>query len=93
MFCRTEKSNDDVVLEVASDILKQLPVSIEDYTDLRESHGGQIQNIPRPSLKDILFKEAPELKDKEKEKSRALLPISWQVPECFCCVLFSNCNK
>lgn len=64
----TEKSNDDVVLEVANDILKLLPVSIEDYTDVRESHGGQIQNIPRPSLKDILFKEAPELKDKEKER-------------------------
>eukprot|EP00105_Crassostrea_gigas_P038198 XP_019922346.1 PREDICTED: dynein heavy chain 6, axonemal [Crassostrea gigas] len=64
----TEKSNDDVVLEVANDILRLLPVSIEDYTDVRESHGGQIQNIPRPSLKDILFKEAPELKDKEKER-------------------------
>lgn len=67
---RTEKSNDDVVLEVANDILRLLPVSIEDYTDVRESHGGQIQNIPRPSLKDILFKEAPELKDKEKERSK-----------------------
>lgn len=64
----TEKSNDDVVLEVANDILRLLPVSIEDFTDVRESHGGQIQNIPRPTLKDILFKEAPELKDKEKEK-------------------------
>jgi hypothetical protein len=72
-FYRTEKSNDDVVLEVANDILKLLPVSIEDFTDTKDSHTGPIQNIPRPSLKDILFKEAPELKDKEKEKSKAAM--------------------
>ncbi|KAK3092231.1 hypothetical protein FSP39_000084 [Pinctada imbricata] len=66
----SEKSNDEIVLEMVDDIQRHLPHSIEDYSDVRESQtSSHAQQIPRPSLKDILFKEAPEMKDKEKEKS------------------------
>ena len=50
--------------------MKDLPESIEAFISDDEVAPMIHQNIPRPSLKNILFKEAPEMKDKEKAKSK-----------------------
>ena len=73
---RSEKSNDEIVLEIVDDIQRHVPLTIEDYSDVRESQTSSTQQLPRPKLKDILFKEAPEMKDKEKEKGQRLRNFS-----------------
>jgi hypothetical protein len=50
--------------------MKDLPESIEAFISDGEVAPMIHQNIPRPTLKNILFKEAPEMKDKEKAKSK-----------------------
>lgn len=61
-----EKSNDEIVLEIARDIKSALPRLVEDF----EESSGPIHTMPtpRPTLKSILYKEAPDMKDKEKKR-------------------------
>jgi hypothetical protein len=56
--------------------MKDLPESIEAFISDGEVAPMIHQNIPRPTLKNILFKEAPEMKDKEKAKSKYYSRIS-----------------
>ncbi|OWF46435.1 Dynein heavy chain 6, axonemal [Mizuhopecten yessoensis] len=61
-----EKSNDEIVLEIAKDITETLPQMVEDFED--SSAPIHTQQVPHPTLKSILYKEAPDLKDKEKRR-------------------------
>lgn len=50
--------------------MKDLPHSIEALISDDDANPMIHQNVPKPTLKNILFKEVPEMKDKEKAKSR-----------------------
>lgn len=66
---RSDKSNDQIVLEISENIMKELPESIEAFICDEDANPMIHQNVPRPTLKNILFKETPEMKDKDKAKS------------------------
>ncbi|VDI17489.1 dynein heavy chain, axonemal [Mytilus galloprovincialis] len=64
----SDKSNDQIVLEISENIMKELPESIEAFICDEDANPMIHQNVPRPTLKNILFKEIPEMKDKDKAK-------------------------
>ncbi|XP_052105827.1 dynein axonemal heavy chain 6-like isoform X2 [Mytilus californianus] len=64
----SDKSNDQIVLEISENIMKELPESIEAFICDEDANPMIHQNVPRPTLKNILFKEVPEMKDKDKAK-------------------------
>lgn len=68
--CRSEKTNDEIVTEIATDIMHHLPESVDVIPDKDGPGQPSFQSVPRPSLKNILIKEAPDLKDKKMEASK-----------------------
>jgi len=66
---RTEKSKDIIVLEIGGDIKFQLPHRVEEFED--KDTPVYTQQYPKPSLRNILFLEFPELRDKDKEKGNS----------------------
>lgn len=65
---RSEKSNDDIVLDVAAEILQKLPKTVEDQAEFEVQPG--YHHLPQLRLKNILLRDLPDFKDKEKEKGK-----------------------
>ncbi|KAL4237693.1 Dynein heavy chain 14 [Mactra antiquata] len=64
----SEKSSDDIVSDLASEIIRQLPQSVEEQAegDVRASQSGS--SIFQLHVKHILTKELPDYRDKDKNK-------------------------
>lgn len=67
---RSEKSSDDIVRDLASDIIRQLPETVEELAegDVRASTSGS--TMFQLQVKHILTKELPDYRDKEKNKCK-----------------------
>ncbi|KAL5008122.1 hypothetical protein ScPMuIL_013703 [Solemya velum] len=63
---RSEKGNDDIVLDMAADILQKLPKTVEEQAEFEVQPG--YHHLPQLKLKHILLRDLPDFKDKEKEK-------------------------
>ena len=71
VYSSEKKSSDQIVEEIATDILHQLPETVEELAegDVRASTSG----IFMLRLKHILTRELPDLRDKEKNRCKFLL--------------------
>ena len=68
IFSTEQKSSDQIVEEIANEILHQLPSTVEELAegDVRASTSGVLSL----RLKHILNKELPDLRDKEKNRCK-----------------------
>ena len=73
-FRSEKKSSDQIVEEIANDILHQLPETVEELAegDVRASSTG----LFTLRLKHILTRELPDLRDKEKNRGEACFCLS-----------------
>ncbi|KAK3576323.1 hypothetical protein CHS0354_039732 [Potamilus streckersoni] len=64
----SEKSSDDIVADIATDILNKLPDTVEELTQPVDTPRNWQTQMPPLSLKSILLRDLPQIKDKEKER-------------------------